>query len=622
MLAKEASSAFDDKDWVFEIKWDGYRAIAELNGGEVNLYSRNGNTFNASYPLLTQELKKLKLTATLDGEIVALNKNGDPDFQILQDFGNGQQYPMHYYVFDLLSYNNKNLCELPLLERKQLLKKIIKKNEVIKYSDHFPEKGISFFNATKRHKLEGIIAKKSDSEYFAGKRTNNWLKIKHHKTADAVIAGFTKPAGSRNFFGALVLGVWEGDTLKYVGHVGSGFNAASLKKMNTLLHPLIQKKSPFSETVKTNNPVTWVKPLLVCEVKYTAFTNKGQFRHPIFLRWRDDKKTKDATMENSETSAKKKVRQKKEKVKKVVNTEKNSVISFGKIKLNVTNLNKVFWPDEQITKGDVLNYYSNIAEYILPYLKGRPQSLKRNPNGINDKGFFHKDAAGDAPAWVDRIKLFSDSAKKDINYILCNNKATLAYLNNLGCIEINPWHSTIKALDKPDYLVLDIDPSDKNTFEEVIETANVMHELLEKAGAVNFCKTSGATGLHIYIPTEKKYNYEQIKDFAEIICVLANAQLPAFTSLERNLKKRGNKIYLDHLQNRRGQTIAAAYCLRPYEGATVSTPLEWKEVKQGLSPAQFTLNTLPLRLKKKGDLFSGILGKGIDIKKCLAKLGQ
>lgn len=304
-----------------------------------------------------------------------------------------------------------------------------------------------------------------------------------------------------------------------------------------------------------------------------------------------------------------------------VTTEKDAGLMIGNIKVRITNRDKVYWPKEKITKGMMIDYYQSVADYILPYLKDRPESLKRNPNGIIDKGFYHKDAGDEAPSWVKSIKLYSESAKKDIDYIVCNNKATLAYLNNLGCIELNPWHSTLRSLDKPDYIIIDIDPSVKNNFDQVIETALVFKEILDRAGAACFCKTSGATGLHIYIPMEKKYTYEAGRNFAEILCMLANEQLPGFTSMERNLKKRGDKkIYLDHLQNSRGQTIACAYSLRPHEGTTVSTPLLWKEVKKGLRPSEFNIHTVPLRLKKTKDIFEGVLGKGIDLKSCLTKL--
>ncbi len=296
-------------------------------------------------------------------------------------------------------------------------------------------------------------------------------------------------------------------------------------------------------------------------------------------------------------------------------------ISFGKIKVKVTNRYKIFWPGEGITKGDVIDYYINMAEYILPYLKGRPESLKRNPNGILMDSFFHKDAGGDAPEWVDKQKIYSESVNKEIDYILCNNTPTLVYLANLGCIEFNPWHSTVKNLDKPDYLIIDLDPSEKNTFNEVIETALLLKELFDKAGAASFCKTSGATGMHVYVPMKKKYSYEQVKDFAHLVCMLVQTELPSLTSLERSLSKRNKKhIYLDYLQNRRGQTIAAPYCLRPKAGAPVSMPLEWKEVKKGLSPLDFNIHNALNRLKKNGDVFSDVLGKGINMEKCIAHL--
>lgn len=367
-------------------------------------------------------------------------------------------------------------------------------------------------------------------------------------------------------------------------------------------------------------PVTWVKPVLVAEIKYTEVTRDGMLRHPIFLGLRKDKKASEVT-----DIATKPV---KPPVKKKTRTEKElkkdeQLLSFGKIKVKATHVSKVFFPEEGITKGDVIKYYQSISKYILPYLVDRPQSLKRNPNGINDQGFFHKDAGLEAPPWIKSKKIFSDSARKDINYILCNNAASLAYLNNLGCIEINPWNSTVKALDHPDYLIMDIDPSEKNTFGQVIEVARVIHDIFKGIGVESYCKTSGATGIHVYVPTQKKYTYGQLKDFAHLVAILANEQLPEFTSLERNLQKRGNKmIYIDHLQNRRGQTISSVYSLRPKEGATVSMPLKWSEVKPGLSPMEFTIHNSLARIQKTGDIFKGVLGKGIDLEKCLKRLDK
>lgn len=292
-------------------------------------------------------------------------------------------------------------------------------------------------------------------------------------------------------------------------------------------------------------------------------------------------------------------------------------------KVAITHAGKIFWPDEGYTKGDVIDYYNAVSPYILRYMKDRPESLYRTPNGIKKPGFFHKDAGLSAPAWVKSVPLYSESAEKEIHYIICNDKPTLLYLANLGCIEMNPWNSRLKNLDKPDYLVLDLDPSDKNTFQQVIEVANVIREILDKAGATSFPKTSGSTGIHIYVPLGAKYTYEQAKDFAFIIAQKVVEQVPSLTSLERSLAKRGkDKIYIDYLQNRKGQTLACAYSLRPRPHATVSTPLDWKEVKKGLQTTDFNMKNTLKRIERKGDLFAGVLLKGIDITKCYKRLSE
>lgn len=576
MLAKETDKSFSNKDWLYEIKWDGYRAIAEVNKGDVKLYSRNGNSFLSAYPEVVEELSKMKLNAVLDGEIVVLNEEGNPDFHKLQDYGLNKNFPLQYYVFDLLELNGKKLYAEPLIKRKKLLSELIKKNAVIKYSDHIEERGEDFFAAIEQKDLEGIMAKRMDSKYFPGKRSADWLKIKHHKSEEAIIAGFTAPRGGRKYFGALVLGTMVNGKLTYAGHTGTGFNGDFLKEIFSKLQPLIRQTSPFSEKVKTNMPVTWVEPKFLCEVKFAEWTSDGKLRHPVFLRLREDKeakdintqpisaveknskkinskekntkkiniKEKDSKEENPKVGNSEEVNSKKEnsevgnadkeilkenvsaeekpadpvnskKVKKdkntpsdkeVITNEKEKIYKIGKIELKTTNRAKIFFPEEGITKGDVIDYYEQMADLIIPYLKDRPESLFRTPNGIHQKGFFHKDAGDEAPAWVKHIPLYSDSVKKDVDYILCNDKATLLYLANLGCIEINPWHSRVKSLDNPDFMIIDIDPSDNNTFDQVVEAANVVKGILDKAGALSICKTSGASGLHIYVPLGKKYD--------------------------------------------------------------------------------------------------------------------
>lgn len=675
MLAKDTDTPFSKKDWIYEIKWDGYRAIAEINKGIVKLYSRNGNSFLSNYNPVAEALAKMKVNAVLDGEIVVLNEEGKPDFQKLQHYDQFRDYPLIYYVFDLLELNGKKLYNFPLIERKNLLKEIVKKNDIIKYSDHIEESGEEFFELIKQKDLEGIVAKRKTSEYYPGKRSADWLKIKHHKSDEAIIAGFTAPRGGRKYFGALVLGSFIDGKLKYIGHTGSGFNTDLLKEISAKLQPIITQQSPFAEKVKTNMPVTWVEPKYVCEIKFSEWTDDEKMRHPIFLRLREDKKASEVNTQfinagmkkaipdiddekpvesNQEkkapekAAAKKTVQEKagslkpekntvvekvpeKETGKKseksvagVVKNENEKIYTFGKVELKTTNRTKIFFPDEGVTKGDVLDYYEQMAPLIIPYLKDRPQSLFRTPNGINHKGFFQKDAGHEAPSWVKHIPLYSDSVKKDIDYILCNDAASLLYLANLGCIEINPWHSRTASVDNPDYLIIDIDPSDNNTFDEVIEAAQVVKMILDQAGAIGICKTSGASGLHIYVPLGAKYNYDHAKDFANIVCMLANAQIPEFTTLERSLTKRSkSQIYMDYLQNRKGQTIACVYSLRPKKGATVSTPLDWSEVKKGLSPQDFTIKTIHDRIKKKGDLFAPMLDRknAIDLGKCIERLG-
>lgn len=643
MLAKESTEPFSDKDWLFEIKWDGYRAIAEVENGRVLLYSRNGLDFREAYPIVADQLKNIKAkSVVVDGEIIVLDDEGEPNFQYLQHYSENQERPIQFQIFDLLQLNGKDTTGLTLVERKELLKEVIPENAVIKYSDHIQEKGEAFFELTRKRNLEGIMAKKMDSLYYPGKRTANWLKIKHHRTREAIIAGYTKPAGARKYFGALILGAYEGNDLIYIGHTGTGFSNASLKELYDVMEKLEQTTSPFSEKIKANAPVVWLKPELICEIKFSEITRDGKLRHPVFLHLRNDKKLKEITMNTSDKKKLKpatgEVKSKNKNIykKKITSTKKSEstkvsdsensgdrIFTFGKNKVSVSKYDKVYFPKEGITKGDIVDYYIRISKYILPYLKGRPESLLRNPNGINKPGFFHKDAGENVPSFIKTTIVHSESNDKEIDYIVCNNQATLTYLNNLGCIEINPWHSSLPKLDYPDYLMIDIDPSEKNTFDQVIEVALEVKKVLDKAGAPCFVKTSGASGIHVYVPTGKKYDFEQVKDFAYLVVMLVHEALPDFTTLERNLKKRGNKhIYLDYLQNRRGQTIASVYSARPKPGATVSTPLLWEEVKKGLTPQQFTIFNIEERIKKMGDIFKGILGKGIDMKKCIKNLSK
>lgn len=618
MLCKVSDKAFDDKEWAFEIKWDGYRAIADLRKDDIRLYSRNGIDFSQKFKKVTHALKLQEHHLVLDGEIVAYDDKGKPNFQWLQQIGDNPNLALAFQVFDLLWLNGHSTENLSYLQRRELLKDALVENEVIKFSDHILENGKEFFQAAKDLGLEGIVAKKTDSLYKENIRSSEWLKIKINKSDEAIICGFTEPKGSRKKFGSLILGKYLNGEMVFCGHTGGGFSDQSLAEIYDKMQSLITPKSVFKITPKTNTKATWIKPELVAEIKFTELTKDHIYRHPIFMRLREDIETDDVEF-NSENQSKKEVMKKEETKKRTSKEDINKKI--GKQELKLTNQNKIYFPDDDVTKGDVIEFYQSISKYILPHLKNRPQSMNRYPNGIEGMSFYQKDASEETPDWIETQKVFSESTDKYINYIICNDKETMAYLNNLGCIELNVWTSRIQKADNPDYLVLDLDPSDKNSFEDVIETAQAVKEVLDMAGIEGYPKTSGSSGIHIYIPMNAKYSYDQVKDFGHLLMQMVQQKLPGLTTLERSLQKRDkNKIYLDYLQNRRGQTLASVYSLRPKKGAPVSMPLEWDEVKNGLKPTDFNIHNSLERLKEKGDIFKPILGKGIDMLKAIKRL--
>jgi len=645
MLSTLTDEPFNDKDWIFEIKWDGYRALAYVNGSKATLMSRKNLSFNNKFSSIADALQKLELNALLDGEIVALNEEGKGDFQLLQQWQKTGQGELVYYVFDLLWINGYNVMDLPLVERKEILKNILPEDAAIRYSDHVEEDGESFFAAAAKQGLEGIMGKHANSGYTPEIRTKQWLKIKTTQRQEVVIAGFTEARGSRQHFGALVLGVYEKGKLIYVGHTGSGFTEKTLNEVYKKLKPLIISKPPFAQKPKTNMPCTWVKPQLVCEVKFSEWTKDNILRQPIFMGMREDKDPKDVQKEKAVTvdpdaiekesthvqkqsgkmatkTAKKKTASKAAApdAAALLNAkEKEQVVIISKRELTFTNLDKVYWPADKITKRDMLNYYYQIAPYIMTYMKDRPQSLNRFPDGIKKPGFYQKDVTGKVADWIVRHDYVVEGQPKE--YLVCTDEATLMYMANLGCIEMNPWHSTIQKPDNPSWCVIDLDPGDIS-FDKVIETAQVIKQLTDELGIDSFCKTSGSTGLHIYIPLGAVYDYDQSRQLAELLVTFVHQQIPSFTSLERSPSKRKDKIYLDYLQNRSIQTIAAPYSLRPKPGATASAPLDWEEVKKGLSIQDFTIKNMYDRVKETGDLFKPVLGKGINMKKVLARINE
>lgn len=642
MLATLTEEPFDNEDWVFEIKWDGYRALAYVADGNVQLVSRNNLSFTASYPEVAEALQDMEISAVFDGEIVAFNEKGVPDFQLLQNWQNSRDGQLQFYIFDLLWINGYDVTMLPLTERKRILQAAIPPgHSVLRYSDHIVHDGKRFFELALEQGLEGIMAKAADSRYLVNKRSRDWLKIKVNKRQEVVIGGYTSPRNSRQFFGALLLGVYDGDELVYVGHTGSGFNQKSLAEIHAKLAKLETTKSPFKKIPKPNMPVTWVKPQLVCEIKFTEWTKDWIARHPIFMGLRKDKSPKDVHIERStnislqkqaaenkqaarSAAAPKAKKQKSARLEKTSGLQldlangKDQHVKIGGQELKLTNLDKLYWKKEKVRKIDMINYYLRVAPYMLPYMKDRPQSMHRHPNGIDGASFYQKDTQGKIPDWIQTHRTFSESTDEYINYLVCRDEATLVYMANAGCIEMHPWHSRAADPDKPDWCLIDLDPEGIG-FEKVIECAQVVKKVLDAVGAEAYAKTSGSTGIHIYIPLGAKYSFEQSKQLAEVVVALVHQELPSFTSMERSPAKRKNKIYLDYLQNRNTQTAAAPYSLRPKPGVPVSTPLHWEEIRKGLTPLTYTMQNIFDRLKAEGDIFRGVLGKGIDLKKVLAK---
>ena len=677
MLATLVDKPFDDEGWSYEIKWDGYRALTYLKKGKIELRSRNNKSFEKYYPVY-QAFKDLTFDAVLDGEIIVVDEKGQSNFNALQNWRSEADGDLIYYLFDLLWLDGRDLTGLPLSQRRQLLESIVPKKGIIRYSESFDTSGTEFFAAAQKAGLEGIMAKKTDSVYSPGIRTREWLKIKTVSRQEVVIGGYTRNEDSPKLFSSLLVGIFENGKLVYTGKIGTGFTDKMQKEMMQQFRPLIQKSSPFSTVPDINKPsrfrpeppdakATWLKPRLVCEVSFREMTEDGVMRHPSFEGMREDKNAKDvvretpvhvskslvnnpstkptrsaktsthtrssktSTMASKSTSPAKSPAPSKPLTKPTKSTDRKTLLNpseetqtkaINGHDIQFTNLSKIFWPKEKYTKRDLLNYYYQVAPYILPYMKDRPQSLNRYPNGIAGPSFYQKNVLGKVPDWIETFPYHSEGDKEDKEFLVCTDEASLLYMISLGCIEVNPWSSRVKSPDNPDFCIIDLDPGKSTKFDQVIEAAQTTRQVLQSAGITSYAKTSGSTGIHVYFPLGAKYDYEHSKEFARVIVQRVHEEIPSYTSLERTVSARKGRMYLDFLQNRPQATIAAVYSVRPKPGATVSTPLDWDEVKKGLKMSDFTIKNLPDRLKETGDLFKPVLGKGIDMEKALDRLSQ
>jgi bifunctional non-homologous end joining protein LigD len=595
MLATLGGDVPAGAGWLFEVKWDGYRAIATMRGGEVDLRSRNGNSLNDRFPTVVSALVRALRTpdCVLDGEVVAIGPDGRATFSAMQQGKQGTTYV--YVAFDALEVEGEPLVGLPLTERRERLAQLVdKRRGGVQLSDAF-EDGNALYEAAKEQRFEGIIAKRGDSVYEPGRRSRNWLKIKTHGRQEFVIAGYTKGQGRRTGrFGSLVLAVSEGGGLRYAGNVGTGFDDAEIEKLLALLRPLERATTPFDEAPKMpkvrKGDVVWVEPELVCEVEFVEWTHDGRLRAPSYQGLREDKRAEEVRRER-ETIA--------------------PELRRGSRVLKLSNLDKPFWPEEGITKGDLLAYYRDVAPVVVPHLRERPFTMKRYPDGAFGKFFFQKDAPKHMPDWIPtrRFEVSArDSARtrKHVDFALVNDELALLWMVNMGCIDLNTWYSRVDKPDRPDFVLFDLDPSPDVGFAETIEVALLVKETLELLELESFPKTSGAEGIHVLVPIARRHSFDETRRFSEIVAgAIARAHPRIATTEWSKAKRRG--VLIDSNQNGEGKTIASVYSVRPKPGAPVSTPLRWDEVSESLDPAAFTMDAVLDRVAREGDLYAPVL---------------
>jgi bifunctional non-homologous end joining protein LigD len=621
-------------EWLFEVKWDGVRAICFIENESVRLVSRTGHSCEKQYPELSVIPHYIAAPeAILDGEIALLDEKGVARFELIQprihqtDANSishmARSRPVVYFAFDLLYLNGYDLRQVALDERKRLLEAILTPTGVLRYSEHFAGAGDAMLHAARETGVEGLMAKRAGSRYEP-RRSNEWMKIKIVSRQEFVICGFT--AGERDHFGALALGVFDSGKIVWVGNVGTGFDQKTMAMLRQKLDPLVAPHSPFSGSPKVGKDVTWVKPELVAEVKFANWTGDGKLRAPVYLGLRPDADPRDCVREQAgpqpvESSAVAPVSTPAVKAESLLPADKTEVsITIEQHALKFTNLNKVFYPAEGIAKRDILNYYDAVASLILPHLKDRPLSLKRYPNGIEQQFFFQKDAPLTFAPWLRTEEIYSDHNEAAIRYVFAQDRASLLYLVNLGCIDHNPWMSRTPTLDNPDFVLIDLDPQDC-PFDMIVEAALLVRGKLDAIGLTGYPKTTGGDGMHVYIPLQPDYDYEQSRTFAEILAHLVVRDRPdLFTTPRAVSKRQKGRVYFDWIQNGKSKTIAAPYVLRAYPGAPVATPLAWDEVRPGLTPAQFNIFNAPERFAETGDLFAGVLTNLQSLEKPLQKL--
>jgi bifunctional non-homologous end joining protein LigD len=591
MLATLADSVPAGSGWLYEVKWDGYRALASVTGGEATLTSRRGNDLSERFAAVVRALERSVRTpdCVIDGEVCALDEQGRSSFSVMQQ-GSG---PLVFYAFDVLEVDGEQVIDLPLTERRRRLTELLaRRGDTIRLSEAF-EDGEALYTAAKEQGLEGVVAKKAESRYQPGRRTRDWLKVKTHREQEFIVAGYTKGKGRRaGRLGSLVLAVRRGGELAYAGNVGTGFSEEEIDRLMKRLRPLERPTAPFRDIPKMpkvrRDDVVWVEPALVAEVEFAEWTHDDRLRAPVYKGLREDKDPAEVKREEPPQTE----------------------IRRGKRVLKLSNLDKPFWPEEGITKGDLIAFYREVAPILVPHLRDRPFTMKRYPDGWQGKHFFQKDAPSHMPDWIRRFEYRSTSRatreKRTLRYPLVNDELALLWMANMGCIDMNAWYSRVDKPDRPDWVLFDLDPSPDVGFPEVVRVAVLIKEVLDALDLVGFPKTSGADGFHVLVPISRRHTYGQTREFAEIVAgTLARLHHGLVTTEWTKAKRRG--VLVDANQNGEGKTIASAYSVRPRTGAPVSTPLRWEEVTEELDPAAFTMEVVLDRVRRDGDLFEGVL---------------
>jgi len=644
MNATLVNAPFDDDAWLFEIKWDGVRVLASIDGDRIKLRTRRLENAGERYPELLALPKAIRAKqAILDGEVVAYDGDGRPSFEALQALRSAPETHLEYQVFDLLYLDGRLLYGVPLETRKRLLRNILEPNRLVRFSDHVLVQGRALFKEARTRRLEGVVAKRRDSRYEPGVRSKSWLKIKALLQQEAVIGGYTAPRGGRKHFGAVIVGVFEGNALRYAGHCGGGIDEASLARIHGQLERLKAERCPFSGAPpRTNEPVQWVKPELVCDVRFSEWTRDGKMRQPVFMGMREDVRPRDVHRELPEDADRDRRLAARAAAKPQAPAPARSRVQVsapapapaaagkrppgataaelealdrlpqlgdwhvGSRTVHVTNLNKVLFPEDRLTKRHLIRFYCELAPILLPYLRDRPLSMNPHPDGIHGKSYWVKDKPDYAPDW---IQTFEYRDEKDLkNWILVNDVATLAWVANHAVIDLHPWYSRVDRHEFPDWAVIDLDPASGASFADVVAVAKVVKAGLDHLGLTGFAKTTGQRGIHIYVPVERRYTFAQTRGFVEKLGHMIARVMPDKITEEWEKVRRTGKIRIDYTQNVINKTLAGPYSVRPAVGAPVSTPIAWDELEDpALRPDRWNTRNIQARIARKGDLFHGAL---------------